>query len=63
MNAFDLTACLELNIYIFLSRICLVVASGPSVLPDHPPLSYPKHLGVGGVFAWLVRNPTKSSPA
>ena len=57
MNGFDLTAGLELNLFLLSSRIFSVVVSGPSVLPDHP---HTLKLGVRGVFAWLVRNPTKS---
>ena len=62
MNGFDLTACLELNLLWFLSCIFSVAASpeGPSVLPDHPHIL---KSGCKGVFAWLVRNPTKSSSA
>ena len=58
MNESDLTTCLELNLLLFLSRIFSVIASG-AIRVARPS----KNLGVRGVFAWLVRNPTKCSPA
>ena len=60
MNGFELTACLEFNLLLFLSRILSVVASW--TIRVARPSSHPK-LGVRGVFAWLVgENPDKELP-
>ena len=59
MNGFDLTACLELNLFLLLSRIFSVVASGPSVLPDHPHTLKP---GCKGGVCLVGEKPDKELP-
>ena len=61
MNEFDLTACLELNLLLFLSRIFSVVASGAGAIR----VARPRHTlkpGYKGGVCLISEKPDKELP-